>query len=69
MLGNPNEIETLWKMRKERFDYKFHPFLWLPGVDLLTLMIKISYNTTMIEGLRIVIHIRLTFLINLFFNY
>ncbi|WP_367295873.1 L-ascorbate 6-phosphate lactonase [Levilactobacillus yonginensis] len=31
MLGDPTEVEQVWKLRKERFDYKFHPFSWLPG--------------------------------------
>ena len=31
MLGDPSEVEALWEMRKERLDYKFHPFSWLPG--------------------------------------
>lgn len=31
MLGDPNEIELLWKYRRERFGYKFYPFAWMPG--------------------------------------
>lgn len=31
MLGDPTEIEKLWKMRQEKFNYQFHPFSWLPG--------------------------------------
>ncbi|WEV68761.1 L-ascorbate 6-phosphate lactonase [Bifidobacterium sp. ESL0775] len=31
MLANPHEVETLWRMRRERFDYKFHPMCWMPG--------------------------------------
>lgn len=31
MLGDPHEIAYLWQLRKERFAYRFHPFLWQPG--------------------------------------
>ncbi len=31
MLGDPQEVETLWRLRKERFNYQFYPFSWLPG--------------------------------------
>lgn len=31
MLADPHEVETLWKMRRERFGYRFHPLCWLPG--------------------------------------
>jgi L-ascorbate 6-phosphate lactonase len=30
-LGDPAEIQRLWDMRHERFQYGFHPFSWLPG--------------------------------------
>ena len=26
-----NEIRVLWEMRKDRLDYKFHPFFWEVG--------------------------------------
>ena len=31
MLGDPREIELLYEFRKDRMDYKFHPFLWEVG--------------------------------------
>ncbi len=30
-MADPNEILTLWKMRKDRFEYKFTPFIWEVG--------------------------------------
>lgn len=35
MLGDPTEIEKLWQMRREKFNYQFHPFSWLPGGKFL----------------------------------
>jgi len=29
--ANPNEILDLWKMRKDRMEYAFHPFIWQVG--------------------------------------
>ena len=29
--ANLEEINVLWRMRKDRLDYKFHPFDWAPG--------------------------------------
>lgn len=31
MLGDPSEIQKLWRIRKDKFNYQFHPFSWLPG--------------------------------------
>lgn len=31
MLGDPYEIELLWKYRKEKLQYQFNPMMWLPG--------------------------------------
>lgn len=31
MLADPEEVNYLWRFRRERFDYAFHPFCWLPG--------------------------------------
>ena len=30
-MASTDEILQLWKMRKERLDYKFHPFIWEVG--------------------------------------
>ncbi|MCL3986615.1 L-ascorbate 6-phosphate lactonase [Limosilactobacillus fermentum] len=31
MLGDPGEVELLWRYRRHKFGYKFYPFAWLPG--------------------------------------
>ncbi len=31
MLADPAEVELLWRYRRERFDYRFRPYSWLPG--------------------------------------
>lgn len=33
-LADPHEIELLWRLRRDRFEYRFHPFHWLPGSRL-----------------------------------
>ena len=30
-MASIDEILTLWKMRKERLQYQFHPFIWEVG--------------------------------------
>ena len=29
--NDPREIEVLWKMKKDRLNYGFHPFFWQVG--------------------------------------
>lgn len=31
MLADPQEVQTLYELRRDRFNYQFHPFSWLPG--------------------------------------
>ncbi|SER62922.1 L-ascorbate 6-phosphate lactonase [Propionibacterium cyclohexanicum] len=31
MRADPAEVSYLWRLRRDRFDYRFHPFSWLPG--------------------------------------
>jgi L-ascorbate 6-phosphate lactonase len=30
-MADPQEITALWRMRRDRLGYRFHPFLWEPG--------------------------------------
>ena len=34
-LADPHEVLELWRMRRERMRYRFHPLCWMPGGSLV----------------------------------